>query len=70
MYVVMAPIVIIINNKAQEAMNPIMMPEVLLPSCSDKARVGMSPSLLGVAIPPTCPRRVAEIVSLMEIFSM
>lgn len=41
-------------------MKPIIVPMVLLPGCSDIARVGKSPSLLGVAIAPTWPFRVAE----------
>ena len=39
-------------------------------SCSDKARVGISPNLLGVAILPTCPRRVDIIAFLKDIFSI
>ena len=65
-----APIIMITKERVQDAMKPIMIPDALLPSCSDKARVGMSPSLFGVAMPPTCPRRVDIIAFLREILSM
>ena len=65
-----APIIMITNDSVQDAITPISIPSVLLPSLSDKARVGMSPSLLGVAMPPTCPRRVDIIAFLREILSM
>ena len=32
---------------------PMIVPMVLLPGCNDVARVGKSPSLLGVAMAPT-----------------
>ena len=49
---------------------PIIVPIVLLPGCSDVARVGKSPSLLGVAMAPTWPFRVAETACRTDIFSM
>ena len=65
-----APIAIITADSDHAAMNPIIIPEALLSSWSDKARVGISPNLLGVAIPPTCPRRVDIIAFLKDIFSI
>ena len=51
-------------------MNPIMVPAVMFSLWSESALVGMSPSLFGVAMPPTCPRRVVIIAFLKDIFSM
>lgn len=62
--------IIITNDKVHAATNPMTMPIVLFSSRSDRARVGMSPNLLGVAMPPTCPRRVDIIAFWREIFSM
>ena len=62
--------VIITADRDHAAINPMIIPEALFLSCSDKARVGISPNLLGVAIPPTCPRRVDIIAFLKDIFSI
>lgn len=61
---------IITADSVHAATNPMIIPEALFLSCSDKARVGISPNLLGVAMPPTCPQRVDIIAFLKDIFSI
>lgn len=47
------PIMIMTRVMVLADMKPMIVPMVLLPGCRDIARVGKSPSLLGVAIAPT-----------------
>ena len=64
------PKIVLTSGNVHVAMNPMTIPDALFSSRSDSARVGISPNLLGVAMPPTCPRRVEIIAFLNDIFSI
>ena len=48
-----SPTMIMTSVIVPAEINPIIVPMILFLGCSDRARVGKSPSLFGVAIAPT-----------------